>query len=141
MSIKRLGQILDSENNSKTPLFSENVQVGWPSPANDYIEKPIDLNQLLIKTPAATYLVRASGDSMLNAGINNGALLVVDRSLEPKHRDIVIAAIDGAYACKRLQIYPKICLLSENIKYPPIFLKEYEELDVMGVVTAAINKF
>ena len=141
MGIKHLGKILDSENNSKIPLFSENVQVGWPSPANDYIEKPIDLNQLLIKTPAATYLVRASGDSMLNAGINNGALLVVDRSLEPKHGDIVIAAIDGTYACKRLQIYPKICLLSENIKYPPIFLKEYEELDVMGVVTAAINKF
>ena len=95
----------------------------------------------LIKAPAATYLVRANGDSMLNAGINNGAILIVDRSLEPKHGDIVIASIDGAYACKRLQLTPKVGLLSENIKYPPIFLKNGEELDIMGVVTAAINQF
>ena len=78
---------------------------------------------------------------MLNAGINNGAILIVDRSLEPKHGDIVIASIDGAYACKRLQLTPKVSLLSENIKYPPIFLKNGEELDIMGVVTAAINQF
>ena len=66
---------------------------------------------------------------MLNAGINNGAILIVDRSLEPKHGDIVIASIDGAYACKRLLVpTPKVGLLSENIKYPPIFLKNGEEL-------------
>ena len=141
MNLKHLGQIADSERNSETPLFSEYVQVGWPSPADDYIEKSIDLHQLLIKAPAATYLVRANGDSMLNAGINNGAILVVDRSLEPKHGNIVIASIDGAYACKRLQLTPKVSLLSENIKYPPIFLKNGEELDIMGVVTAAINQF
>ena len=110
-------------------------------PTKRYIEKSIDLHQLLIKAPAATYLVRANGDSMLNAGINNGAILIVDRSLEPKHGDIVIASIDGAYACKRLQLTPKVGLLSENIKYPPIFLKNGEELDIMGVVTAAINQF
>jgi len=107
MNLKHLGQIADSDKNSETPLFSEYVQVGWPSPADDYIEKSIDLHQLLIKAPAATYLVRANGDSMLNAGINNGAILIVDRSLEPKHGDIVIASIDGAYACKRLQLTPK----------------------------------
>ena len=141
MNLKHLGQIADSDRNSETPLFSEYVQVGWTSPADDYIEKLIDLHQLLIKTPAATYLVRANGDSMLNAGINNGAILIVDRSLEPKHGDIVIASIDGAYACKRLQLTPKVGLLSENIKYPPIFLKNGEELDIMGVVTAVINQF
>ena len=141
MNLKHLGQIADSNGNPETPLFSEYVQVGWPSPADDYIEKSIDLHQLLVKTPAATYLVRANGDSMLNAGINNGAILIVDRSLEPKHGDIVIASIDGAYACKRLQLTPKVSLLSENIKYPPIFLKNGEELDIMGVVTAAINQF
>ena len=77
MNLKHLGQIADSDGNSETPLFSEYVQVGWPSPADDYIEKSIDLHQLLIKAPAATYLVRANGDSMLNAGINNGAILIV----------------------------------------------------------------
>ena len=141
MNLKHLGQVTDSDKNLETPLFSEYVQVGWPSPADDYIEKSIDLHQLLIKAPAATYLVRASGDSMLNAGINNGAILIVDRSLEPKHGDIVIASVDGAYACKRLQLVPKVGLLSENIKYPPIFLKNGQELDIMGVVTAAINQF
>ena len=140
MNLKHLGQIADSDRNSETPLFSEYVQVGWPSPADDYIEKSIDLHQLLIKAPAATYLVRANGDSMLNAGINNGAILIVDRSLEPKHGDIVIASIDGGYACKRLQLRPKVGLFSENIKYPPIFLKDEEELDIMGSVTAAINQ-
>ena len=122
---------------------SEKIQSKDLEQPNDQIisEKSIDLHQLLIKAPAATYLVRANGDSMLNAGINNGAILIVDRSLEPKHGDIVIASIDGAYACKRLQLTPKVGLLSENIKYPPIFLKNGEELDIMGVVTAAINQF
>ena len=141
MNLKHLGQIADSDGNSETPLFSEYVQVGWPSPADDYIEQSIDLHQLLIKAPAATYLVRANGDSMLNAGINNGAILVVDRSLEPKHGDIVIASIDNEFICKKLQLKPKIALLPENEKYDPIYIEQGQNFEVLGVVTATINQF
>ena len=82
------------------PYFLNRVRVGWPSPADDYVERPIDLNEYLIKNPAATYFVRVSGDSMIDAYIGDGAILVVDRSVEPKHKSIVVAAINGSYACK-----------------------------------------
>ena len=123
------------------PYFLNRVRVGWPSPADDYVERPIDLNEYLIKNPAATYFVRVSGDSMIDAYIGDGAILVVDRSVEPKHKSIVVAAINGSYACKRLLTKPKICLASENSKYAPIFIKENEELEIAGVVIAAINTY
>ena len=123
------------------PYFLNRVRVGWPSPADDYVERPIDLNEYLIKNPAATYFVRVSGDSMINAYIGDGAILVVDRSVEPKHKSIVVAAINGSYACKRLLTKPKVCLASENSKYAPIFIKENEELEIAGVVIAAINTY
>ncbi|HIA43393.1 MAG TPA: translesion error-prone DNA polymerase V autoproteolytic subunit [Gammaproteobacteria bacterium] len=123
------------------PYFLNRVRVGWPSPADDYVERPIDLNEYLIKNPAATYFVRVSGDSMIDAYIGDGAILVVDRSVEPKHKSIVVAAINGSYACKRLLTKPKVCLASENSKYAPIFIKENEELEIAGVVIAAINTY
>ena len=123
------------------PYFLNKVRGGWPSPADDYIERPIDLNEHLIKNPAATYFVRVSGDSMIDAYIGDGAILVVDRSVEAKHKSIVIADINGSYACKRLLTKPKVCLASENDKYPPIFIEENEELQVIGVVIAAINTY
>lgn len=123
------------------PYFLNRVRVGWPSPADDYVERPIDLNEYLIKNPAATYFVRVSGDSMIDAYIGDGAILVVDRSVEPKHKSIVVAAINGSYACKRLLTKPKICLASENSRYAPIFIKENEELEIAGVVIAAINTY
>ena len=78
---------------------------------------------------------------MLNVGINDGAVLIVDRSIEPQHGKIVIASIDGSYACKKLQLYPEPKLLSANIKYPPIKIDKEEDLEILGVVTAAINQF
>ena len=123
------------------PYFLNRVRVGWPSPADDYVERPIDLNEYLIKNPAATYFVRVSGDSMIDAYIGDGAILVVDRSVEPKHKSIAGAAINGSYACKRLLTKPKVCLASENSKYAPIFIKENEELEIAGVVIAAINTY
>ena len=142
MKIKNLGGCLDpDENTTKVPKFTEKVQVGWPSPADDYVERSIDLNEFLISNTAATYLVRAKGDSMLNVGINDGAVLIVDRSIEPQHGKIVIASIDGSYACKKLQLYPEPKLLSANIKYPPIKIDKEEDLEILGVVTAAINQF
>jgi len=115
--------------------------VGRPSPADDYVERPIDLNEYLIKNIAATYFVRVSGDSMINAHIGNGAILIVDRSIEPKHKRIVIASVNGSYTCKRLLLRPKICLVSENPKYTPIFIEKESELEIAGTVIAAINTY
>ena len=142
MTVNYLGLI--SANDlpvSFTKFFVEPVSVGFPSPANDYLESPIDLNKYLIKNGAATFLVRVSGDSMLNANIADQAILIVDRSLKPKHGSIVVASLDGDFVCKRLQLKPRLCLLPENPKYEPIYIQHGQDLDIMGTVTAAINKF
>ena len=142
MVVKYLGDTSEGDFPlTEIPYFLNRVRVGWPSPADDYVERPIDLNEYLIKNPAATYFVRVSGDSMIDAYIGDGAILVVDRSVEPKHKSIVVAAINGSYACKRLLTKPKVWLASENSKYAPIFIKENEELEIAGVVIAAINTY
>ena len=142
MVVKYLGDTSEGDFPlTEIPYFLNRVRVGWPSPADDYVERPIDLNEYLIKNPAATYFVRVSGDSMIDAYIGDGAILVVDRSVEPKHKSIVVAAINGSYACKRLLTKPKVCLASENSKYAPIFIKENEALEIAGVVIAAINTY
>ena len=142
MVVKYLGDTSEGDFPlTEIPYFLNRVRVGWPSPADDYVERPIDLNEYLIKNPAATYFVRVSGDSMIDAYISDGAILVVDRSVEPKHKSIVVAAINGSYASKRLLTKPKVCLASENSKYAPIFIKENEELEIAGVVIAAINTY
>ena len=142
MTINYIGSIsADDLPATFTKLFVEPVSVGFPSPANDYLESPIDLNKYLIKNGAATFLVRVSGDSMLNANIADQAILIVDRSLKPKHGSIVVASLDGDFICKRLQLKPRLCLLPENPKYEPIYIQHGQDLDIMGTVTAAINKF
>ena len=142
MKIDYLGDASEEDLSSlKIPYFLNTVRVGWPSPADDYIERPIDLNEYLIRNSAATYFVRVSGDSMINAYIGDGAILIVDRSIEPSHNKIVIAAIDGSYTCKRLLLKPKICLVSENPKYSPILIDREEELEIAGTVIAAINLY
>ena len=123
------------------PLMLERVQAGFPSPAEQYVESSLDLNQYLVHNPAATFFVRASGDSMQNAGIRSGDLLVVDRSVQPKDGSVVIAAVDGEftvkyYSCKN----GKICLLPGNDSYPPIELHDGMELQIFGVVTAIVHK-
>ena len=111
MVVKYLGETSEGDFPlAEIPYFLNKVRVGWPSPADDYVEHPIDLNEYLIKNPAATYFVRVSGDSMVGAFINDGAILIVDRSVEPKHKSIVVAAINGSYTCKRLLTKPKVCL-------------------------------
>ena len=142
MTINYLGSISVNDLPATfTKFFVEPVSVGFPSPANDYLETPIDLNQYLIKNGAATFLVRVSGDSMLDANIADQAILVVDRSLKPKHGSIVVASLDGDFVCKRLHLKPRLCLLPENPKYQPIYIQHGQDLDIMGTVTAAINKF
>jgi DNA polymerase V len=122
------------------PLFTGKVAAGFPSPADDYIEKTLDLNELLVKKPAATFFVRAEGESMLGAGIHPNDILVVDRSLEPVAGKIVICALNGALTVKRLQRRAgQWVLAAENPLYTDIALNEGLELVVWGVVTAVIH--
>jgi DNA polymerase V len=123
------------------PLFASEVAAGFPSPAEGYLEETLDLNQLLISHPAATFFVRASGDSMIGAGIHSGDVLVVDRALEPKHRDIVIAALHGEFTVKRLLLKGKtVTLAPENPAFPLIPIGPEEQLHIWGVVTYVIHK-
>jgi DNA polymerase V len=121
------------------PLYQDSVPAGFPSPAQDYVERTLDLNELLIKQPAATYFVRAQGDSMVEVGINPGDILIVDRSLEAHHGDIVIAAIDGELTVKRLETQPAVRLVPMNTAYQPIDIPEGSDLELFGVVTNVIH--
>ena len=122
------------------PLFLSGVSAGFPSPADDYLDRKLDLNEHLIKNPAATFFVRVAGDSMTAAGINNNDILVVDRSLEPNNNNIVIAVINGELTVKRLIKNSGRChLIAENPDYPPLDIDEEMELEIWGVVTFAIH--
>jgi len=121
------------------PLFAARVPAGFPSPAQDYIERTLDLNELCIAHPAATYYVRAMGDSMIEAGIHDGDLLVVDRAVEAKHGDVVIAEVCGEFTVKELSLTPNIRLLPRNAAYAPIDLTGSDELVLFGVVTCVIH--
>jgi DNA polymerase V len=121
-------------------LFLERVSAGFPSPADDYTEGRLDLNQHLVKHPAATFFVRASGDSMLGAGIHPGDILVVDRSLDPANNSVVIAAVNGDLTVKRLVKTENALLLApDNERYRPIEIREGMDFEVWGVVTAVIH--
>ncbi len=121
------------------PLFSDAVPAGFPSPATDYCERKLDLNELCIQKPAATYFVRAEGDSMIDAGIFPGDVLVIDRSLEASHGDIVIAAVNGELTVKRLETKPQTRLVPMNIQHDPIVIPEEAELEIFGVATNVIH--
>ena len=122
------------------PLFLASVSAGFPSPAEDYIEGRLDLNRHLIKHPAATFFVRVAGDSMINAGIHPGDILVVDRALEPQDSNVVIAVIDGELTVKRIsQRHGKLFLVPDNQAYEPLEIVETMEFEVWGVVTSVIH--
>lgn len=124
------------------PLMTSSVVAGFPSPAEQYIDMPLDLNELLIGKPAATYFVRAAGDSMLGAGIRPGDILVVDRSLEAADGSIVIAAVDSEFTVKYLRRDENgVRLEAANRKYKPILFSGDMELRLFGVVTAVIHRF
>jgi len=122
------------------PLYHSKVAAGIPSPADDHIDTKLDLNSYLIKRPAATFLVRVSGDSMVNASIHDEDILVVDRSVEPRHGRIVIAAINGQLTVKRLYSKSgKLMLIPENDKFEPIDITDDEAIHIWGVVTSVIH--
>lgn len=125
----------------KCPLFVSKISAGFPSPADDFLDKNLDLNQHLIKHPAATFFVRVSGDSMTGAGINNNDILIVDRSLELADGKIIIAILNGELTVKRYRkINGESFLMAENPKYKPIEVGENKPFEVWGVVTSVIHK-
>lgn len=122
------------------PFYQCAVSAGFPSPAEDDIEERLDLNELLIKHPSATFFLKVSGTSMVKAGINHNDILIVDRSLEPANGKIVIASVNGELTVKRLLIQgKKVQLVAENDCYPSIDITEDSELHIWGVVTNVIH--
>ncbi len=122
------------------PLFMVSVSAGLPTPAEDYIEGRLDLNRHLIKHPAATFFVRVAGDSMVDAGIHPGDILVVDRSLEPQDASVVIAVVDGDLTVKRIaRRGDRILLVPDNSAYQPLEIGADMEFEVWGVVTSVIH--
>ena len=122
------------------PLLLHNVNAGFPSPADDFVEAQLNLHEHLVQHPCSTFFLRVGGDSMTGAGIYTNDILIVDRSLEARNRDLVIALIDGYFTLKQLQLQsPGKCrLLAANPAYPPI---ESPELEIWGVVTGVARKY
>jgi DNA polymerase V len=122
------------------PLYVSKVQAGFPSPADDYIERSLDLNQHLLAHPDASFFLRVSGESMIGYGIHDGDLLIVDRAVNAKEGMIVIAALDGELTVKRLGRYKGgPALLPGNSNYAPICIGEDQELIIWGVVAHVIH--
>lgn len=122
------------------PLFLSNIQAGFPSPADDYINKRLDLNEYLIKHPAATIFVKATDDSMIKAGIFEGDLLIVDKSLKPHNKKVVLASYDGTMVMRRLRVFRKRSyLIPENPEYKPVEIHEDMDVEILGVVTNVIH--
>lgn len=123
------------------PLFQTSVQAGFPSPADDSIENRLDLNELMIRHPSATFFVRVTGNSMQGANICDGDILVVDRSLTASNGKIVVAILNGEFTVKRLKMnHNQITLLAENPLFPPIEVSDEMDFEVWGVVTYTIHK-
>lgn len=120
------------------PFFLSSIPAGFPSPADDYLDKSLDLHEHLIKHPAATYYCRVSGHSMTGVGIFDGDLLVVDRSVTPQAGSVVIACVDGEMTCKILDPNGRR-LLSSNEDYPPILIRDDASLSIEGVVIHSIR--
>jgi DNA polymerase V len=124
------------------PLFGCAVPAGFPSPADDHAEAPLDLTRHLFRHPASTFLARVSGDSMTGAGIQPGDLVAVDRGLQPGDGSIVVAVVEGEHTIKRLRLRGgQAWLLAENARYPPVAIASETELVVWGVVTHVIHAF
>ncbi len=121
---------------------SGSVAAGFPSPAEQYLEPPLDLNELLVKRPAATFFVRVQGDSMIGLGIQDGDILVVDRSLRPASGDVIIASVDGDFTVKTFRRDKRgVRLEPANEAYPTIVIAPGRQLDYFGKVTACIHRF
>ncbi|ALZ77866.1 translesion error-prone DNA polymerase V autoproteolytic subunit [Rheinheimera sp. F8] len=139
MNISILGKI-ERRTIVKLPLYMSKVAAGFPSPAQDYVEQTLDLNELCVKRPAATFFVRVEGDSMIEAGILSNDILIVDRSVRPAHGDIVVAQVNNEFTVKELQLKPKLMLVPRNSAFSPIELADEAELQIFGVVTNVLRQ-
>lgn len=125
----------------KIPLYLTPIQAGFPSPADDYVDQRINLHDLLVKNPPATFFLRAAGESMIDAGIHDGDLLIVDRSAEAVSGRVVIAAVDGELTVKRLERrHGRTYLAPANDDYREIDITEREYVHLWGVVSYVIHK-
>lgn len=130
----------DTESSLELPYVDDGISAGFPSPALDFIDLSIDLNRHLIKHPSATFYGRAKGDSLKNAGISNGDLLIIDRSIEPTNGKIAVCFIDGEFTAKRIEISKKeIWLIPENENYSPIRVTEENNFLIWGIITHVVK--
>ena len=126
----------------KIPLLTDSVSAGFPSPADDYTEENIDLNEHLISNPFSTFFLRVKGDSMINAGIKDKDLIIVDKSLTARPGNIIIAMIDGEFTIKRLSIKNnELYLKAENHNYPDFRFKNHIDVQIWGVVIYSIHSY
>jgi DNA polymerase V len=124
----------------KLPIAENGISAGFPSPAEDFLDSVIDLNKELIKNPDATFFGRVKGHSMKNAGLNDGDLLIIDKSLEPKNGKIAVCSIDGEFTVKRIKIEKNSCwLVPENDDYKPIKVTQENDFLIWGIVTTVIK--
>ena len=131
----------DLKTGLSMPYFEDGISAGFPSPADDFLHGKLDLNEYLINNPSATYYVRVLGDSMANAGIASGSLLIVDKSIEASNGKIVVAFLDKEFTVKRIKkIKNKIYLKAENAGYEDIEITSEMNFEIFGVVTHSITK-
>jgi len=130
----------DFSTSLELPYIDAGIKAGFPSPADDFIELSIDLNKEFVKHKDTTFYARVKGDSMKNAGIFDGDLLIIDKSLEPQNNKIAICQVDGAFTVKRIKIEKDIVwLVAENENYQPIKVTPENEFMIWGIVTASIK--
>ena len=132
---------IDQETILDITFFDNQVPAGFPSPAQDYIDLDLDLHNYLVKNPSSTFCVRVTGESMRDAGINSGDIMLVDRSLDPKNRSIVLAVVDNEFTVKRVNVSEEgLFLMPENADFNPIKITSEMNFQVWGVVTYIIHK-
>lgn len=132
---------VDTETELEVPFVDNGISAGFPSPALDFIDQTIDFNRHLIKHPSATFCGRVKGVSLKNAGIDNGDLLIIDRSLEPTNGKIAVCYIDGEFTAKRIKISKKeVWLIPENENYEPMRITEENNFLIWGIVTHVIKE-
>lgn len=131
----------DLESEVKLPYIDHGVSAGFPSPALDFMETSLDLNKMLVENDIATFYVRVDGNSMIDAGIQDKDILVVDRSVEPGNKKIAICLIDGEFTVKRIKVDADcLWLMPENSNYSPIKVTEENQLIIWGIVTYVVKK-
>ena len=133
-------RVVEIRTNLHVPLMAAPVAAGFPSPAEEHEDRPLDFNELLERNPASTFAVKAQGDSMVGAGIHDGDICVVDRSLKPVDGSIIVALVNGEFTMKRLRMRAgRVWLTPENINYPDIPITEGTEFEIWGVIPKSVR--